>query len=551
MVINAEMFLMKTTFSWRISICLVSIVIASFGASGCINNENSNDPSRTFVRSINSDPESLDPHKFRSVQAGTILRDIGEGLVAYGPTGDLVPGAATEWKLSDDGLTYLFNLRPDAKWSNGKPLTAADFVRSFRRLFDPRTASPSASNSDMILLAPSILRGEASPEKLAVTAVDTFTLEIRLSSPTPFFLQLLTSPSLFPIYQDASDESDNKSTNVVSISNGAYTISHRLVGSSVKLARNENYWDNENTWFDEVIYRILDPQSELLGFRAGEIDFTNSVASGSFEMMKREHADELKVAPSLTIYYYGFNLTRAPFKNNPKLRQALSMAIDREKIVELVTRRGELPAYSFVPDGITGYKSSELSYTALSTEERHEEARRLYTEAGYGPQNPARFQLRYNTMGDHQRIALAIQNLWSEILGAKVELVNEEFRVLISNIQEMKLTEAFRLSWTGDYSAPHTFLQLFITGNSNNLTGYSNPRFDKLMARAEEEIDPTMRLASLQEAEGIVLADPPVIPIYFFVNKHMLASDIVGYNPSLLDIHHSKNFHRTRSGNIY
>ena len=227
------------------------------------------------------------------------------------------------------------------------------------------------------------------------------------------------------------------------------------------------------------------------------------------------------------------------------------MAIDREKIVELVTRRGELPAYSFVPDGITGYKSSELSYTALSTEERHEEARRLYTEAGYGPQHPARFQLRYNTMGDHQRIALAIQNLWSEILGAKVELVNEEFRVLISNIQEMKLTEAFRLSWTGDYSDPNTFLQLFITGNSNNLTGYSNPRFDKLMARAEEEIDPTMRLAILQEAEGIVLADHPVIPIYFLVNKHMLASDIVGYYPSLLDIHHSKNFHRTRSGNIY
>jgi ABC-type oligopeptide transport system substrate-binding subunit len=457
-----------------------------------------------------------------------------------------VPGAAAEWEILEDGLVYLFHIRPNAKWSNGNPLTAADFVYSFRRLFDPRTASPSASYSDMILAAPNILRGEASPVTLGVRAVDTLTLEIRLSTPTPFFLQLLTNPSMFPIHGATSDESEKNSANVVPVSNGAYKLTERLVGSSVTLRRNENYWDNENTWFDEVIYRSLDPQAELLGFRAGEIDFTNSVASRSFEVMKRERADELKVAPSLNIYYYGFNLTRPPFKNNPKLRQALSMALDREKIVELVTRRGELPAYSFVPDGITGYEPNELPYAALSTEERLEKARRLYLEAGYSPENPAHFQLRYNTMGDHERIALAIQNLWSETLGARVDLLNEEFRVLISNIQEMKVTEAFRLSWNGDYKDPYTFLQLFETGNSNNLTGYSNPKFDNWLARAQEEIDPTKRSALLHEAEGIVLADHPVVPIYFFVNKHMLASDIVGYQPSLLDIHYSKFFRRVR-----
>jgi ABC-type oligopeptide transport system substrate-binding subunit len=536
---------MNKTIQSRPTRYLLGLVIAvCFAAVGCSGGEQSDDLSRTFNRSINSDPESLDPHAFRSVQAGYVLRDIGEGLVAYGPTGELVAGVATEWNVSEDGLVYVFNLRKDARWSNGEPLTAADFVDSYRRLFDPKTAAPSASYAQMIVSAPSILRGEAEPETLGVTALDAHTLEIRLSNPTPYFLQVLTNASMLPVYKASSKDQTGRSESVISVSNGAYTLAEVVIGSSIRLKRNEHYWNNDNTWFDEVLYRSLDPQSELLGFRAGEIDFTNSVATGGFDMMQRNRPDELKVAPSLTVYYYGFNLTRPPFKDNPTLRQALSMAIDREIIVEKVTKRGELPAYSFVPEGIEGYTPSQFSFSSMTPEERVKEAQRLYAEAGYGPDNPASFELRYNTQGDHQMIALAIQSMWTETLGADIQLLNEEFRVLLTNIQEMRITEAFRLSWNGDYLDPQTFLQLFQTSNPNNLTGYSNPKIDELMARAEKETDANERLALLRQVEALALADHPVIPIYFFVNKHMVASDVVGYNPSLLDIHYSKDFRR-------
>lgn len=538
---------MKSTRIWRRSLCLTVVVAFALVVYGCGRSENPYERSRTFVRSINGDPESLDPHKFRSVQAGHILRDIGEGLVGYGQTGELVSGVATDWTVSEDGLVYVFDLRTDAKWSNGEPLTAEDFVHSYRRLFNPETASPSAFHAEMILSAPEVLRGEASPDTLGVRSIDTHTLEIRLANPTPYFLQILTNPSMFPVHKSAIRDSSSDPASGRSVGNGAYILMGRSIGTSIRLQRNNSYWGNDNTWFDEVLYRSLDPQAALLGFRAGEIDFTNSVATGSFEMMKRDRPDELKVSPSLTVYYYGFNLNRPPFQNNPKLRQALSLALDRETIVEKVTRRGEVPAYSFVPEGIAGYEPYRFSYSSLSVQERTQDAKRLYSEAGYGPNNPARFQLRYNTKGDHQMIALAIQSLWYTTLGVEVELVNEEFRVLISNIQEMKITEAFRLSWSGDYKDPYTFLQLFQTGNPNNLTGYTNSEFDNLLVRAQQETDPTKRLALLRKAEGLALSDHPVIPIYFFVNKHMLASDVVGYNPSLLDVHYSKNFRRISS----
>ena len=544
----SSLFLMNNSTSLRNSKCVIAVVITfSILGYGCDIDDNSPALSKTFVRSINSDPESLDPHKFRSVQAGYILRDLGEGLVAYGTTGDLVPGVATDWKVSEDGILYTFNLRTNAKWSNGERLTAADFVYSYRRLFNPKTASPFASYSDMILSAPEILRGDASPDALGVTAAGSHTLEIRLSNPTPYFLQILANPNMFPVYNSATKDRNRDSVSVIAVSNGAYSFEERLVGSLIKLQRNENYWDNENTWFDQVLYRNLDPQAEMLGFRAGEVDFTNSVATGSFDKMRRDRPQELKVTPSLNVYYYGFNLTRPPFKDNPKLRQALSLALDREAVVEKVTRRGELPAYSFVPDGIAGYVPHKLPYSHIPLKERIQEAKRLYSEAGYDRENPAHFQLRYNTKGDHQLIALAIQSLWIENLGVQVELLNEEFRSLISNIQEMQVTQAFRLSWAGDYKDPLTFLQLFQTGNPNNLTGYSNPEFDNLLVRARQEIDPVRRLALLRDAEGIALVDHPVIPIYFFVNKHMLASDIVGYHPSLLDVHYSKDFQRVGS----
>ncbi len=264
-----------------------------------------------------------------------------------------------------------------------------------------------------------------------------------------------------------------------------------------------------------------------------------------FELMQKQHPDELKVAPALELYYFGFNLTKPPFKNNPKLREALSLAIDRDIIVESITRRGEIPAYSWVPPGIDNYDSLVLPYANLTQSQRNEQAIQLYAEAGYGPDKPLTFEIRYNTLSSHKNIALAIQSMWKETLGVEACLVNEEFKVFISNVQQMEITNVFRLSWTGDYNDPYTFLQLFRGNNSNNLTGYVSIGVDEQLALAETEVNLDVRKGYLAAAEKLALADHPVIPIYYVVSKHMVASDIIGWQANPLNFHYSQHFSRS------
>jgi len=289
---------------------------------------------------------------------------------------------------------------------------------------------------------------------------------------------------------------------------------------------------------DVVNYlQIVSDDAMYMQYRAGEIHVTGTVPSAHFEAIRRERPNELKVAPLLGVYYYGFNMTRPPFGDNIKLRQALSMAIDREVLVEKVTLRGEMPAYSWVPPGIEGYDPPGFSYSKMSAEERHTEARRLYKEAGFGPENPAKFDLRYNIGEGEQRIALAIQSMWAENLGAEASIINEEFQVLLANIQQKTITEVYRLSWIGDYFDPHTFLQLMETTSPSNLTGYSNPEFDRLMQLASQEIDSNTRMALFREAESLMLADHPAMPIYYYVSKYLVRSDVHGWVDTIIDFH--------------
>jgi len=520
-------------------------VLAVFGGAlmSCSGTQDQGPMTSVLHRGLSSDPESVDPHKARSVQAGEVLRDIGEGLLSYSATGELVAGTADEWSISDDGLTYTLHIREGARWSNGDPVTAQHFLFSLRRLVDPATAAFYAQLLDSIVNAQEIIAGDAAPTDLGVEAVDDRTLVITLVRPTPYLLSLLTYPSTFPVHPGSIAEHGEEFTRAGNLlSNGAYKLDAWAPGSVLELSRNEHYWNNAATAIDEVRHHVIvQEMTELNRYRAGEVQITGSVPPDSFEQVREEYPDELHIAPYLGVYYYGFNLTKPPFKDSPQLREALSMAVDRDVLVANITGRGEAPAYSWVPPGVDNYEPRRFSYAAQTQDERTAHARRLLHEAGYGADNPLQIELRYNTSDTQQRIALAVQSMWREVLGVETTLVNEEFQVLLANMREREITQVFRSSWIGDYNDAHTFLSIMEGGNASNMPGYKNDEFDSLMQRAAEQVDPDRRRLYLEEAERVLLADHPVIPLYFYVSKHLVSPDVIGWGDNVLDYHYSQH----------
>jgi ABC-type oligopeptide transport system substrate-binding subunit len=516
------------------AICCALLVACGGGGS---------DDVLTLNRGLGAEPESLDFHKARSFEAGDVQRDLGEGLTGYTADGELVPRAAESWQISADGRDYRFALRPDARWSNGEPVTAEDFVYSFRRLVDPATASFYSQSVLDIKNAGAIVAGKMAVEDLAVAAVGEYKLHLRLERPTPYFLALLTHPSMFPVQRASIEQhGDAFARPGYLVTNGAYALAAWELGSLIELRRNEHYWDNESTDIDRVRhYFIPEPAVELNRYRAGELHITDNVPPEAFARMRKERPDELRVAPFLNVYYYGFNLTKPPFKNNPDLRRALSMAIDRKALTENVTGRGETPAWSWVPPGVDNYSAPQLPYAGMDKEEREAAARRAYRQAGYDIDNPLEVEIRYNTSDTHQRIALAIQSMWREVLGVEATLVNEEFQVLLSNMRAREVTQVFRSSWLGDYNDANTFLQVMLSDAPSNMTGYKNEEFDALVAEAALQTDPGLRRMYMEKAERVLLADHPVIPIYFFVSKHLVSPRVGGWGDNVLDYHYSQH----------
>ncbi len=497
----------------------------------------------TLHRALPAEPESLDPQKARSIQAADVLRDIGEGLVGYSPTGELEPAAAERWTVSDDGREYTFHLRGDARWSNGDPVLAEHFAFALRRLVAPETAAFYATMLDDIENAAAIVAGDAAPDTLGVDALDERTLRLRLTRPTPYILSLLTHPSTYPVHPGpVAAHGDAFARPGRLLSNGAYNLKSWTPGSTIELVRNRAYRADAETAIDAVTYHVIvQPAAELNRYRAGELHVTSTVPPDSFQAVREQFGDELRVAPTLGVYYYGFNLTKPPFADAPLLRQALSMAIDRELLAGRIIGRGEAPAYSWVPPGTANYSPPEMSFTELTQEERNAVARRLYTEAGYGPGNPLSVELRYNTSDTNKRVAVAVQSMWRDVLGVETTLINEEFQVLIANVRAREVTQVFRASWLGDYNDAHTFLSVLLSTASANMPGYVSAEYDKLMKRASEQTDLERRRLFLEEAERVLLADHAVIPLYFYVSKHLVSPAVAGWGDNVLDYHYSRH----------
>ncbi len=536
---NPEFSRIKARVRRRLSLLICAAMLVAACGSG-------DDSARESVlnRGIGAEPESLDTHKSRTNQAGDVQRDLGEGLTAYAADGELVLAAAERYEISEDGRQYTFWLRPEGRWSNGDRVTAADFVYSFRRLVKPQTAAFYAEQSlGDVVNAVEIIAGKKAVEDLGVEAIDDLRLRITLKYPVPYFLALLTHPSTFPMHRPSVElHGDAHARPGKLVSNGAYKLQAWEVGSYIEIVRNEYYRLNEQTSIDRVRHHFTPEDTvELNRYRAGELDITFSVPSESFDQMKKERPDELRVSPFLAVYYYGFNLTRAPFKGNPKLRQSLSMAIDRETLTRNVTGRGEAPAYGWVPPGTNNYEPRQFLYADMTKAARHAKARELYREAGYSEEHPLRVEIRYNTAESHRRIALAVQSMWRDVLGVESTLINEEAQVLLQNIRMRQVTQVFRLSWTGDYNDAHTFLSVMESDNPSNLTGYSNPEYDLLMDKAATRSDPALRQVYLEEAEKLLLSEHPVIPLYFYVNKSMVSPRVRGWGDNVLNYHYSQH----------
>jgi len=507
---------------------LVPLLLLLSIVAACGGDDASNLTANTLQRALPTAPETLDQHKARSTQAADILRDLGEGLVGYSPDGELVPAAATSWDVSEDGLTYTFHLREGAKWSNGDPVVAAHFVAGVERLVNPATAA---------------FYAEFLSDVARIEAPDDSTLVLTLTRPTPYLLSLLTHPATFPIHTPSvSEHGDGFARPGKFVSNGAYQLHAWVPGSVISLRRNEEYWNNAATSIDKVNYHVVvQDTAELNRYRAGELHITSTVPPDNFAQVQTELSDQLHVAPYLGVYYFGFNLSRPPFKDNPGLRQALSMAIDREQLTTKVTGRGEAPAYSWVPPGTNNYEPPALSYSAMTQAERNQVARNLYKAAGYSEENPLRIELRYNTSDTQRRTAAAIQDMWKETLGVETTLVNEEFQVLLANIRQGDITQVFRSSWIGDYNDAHGFLKILESDNPANSPGYQSDEFDSLMRRAAQQTDLASRRLYLEEAERVMLADHPTIPIYFYVSKHLVSPEIEGWGDNVLDYHYSQH----------
>jgi oligopeptide transport system substrate-binding protein len=499
---------------------------------------------RTTLRRGNGpEPDTLDPQRARTDAAFNILRDLFEGLTAVGSDGSAVPAAAESWTVSADGLEYTFRLRENLRWSNGDPLRAADFVAGLRRLVEPATASPYAQVLEPVQNAAAIIRGEQKPESLGVSAPDDRTVVIRLQNPAPYLLGLLAQPGTFPVHGPSLAQHGAEHARPGRlVSNGAFVLTDWIVGSHVVAERNRHYWHDAATQLDKVHYlHHSDAGTEFRQYRAGEIDVTYIVPPQQFGWIQANLPGELHVAPQLSVYYYGFNLNRPPFKDNPDLRRALSLAIDRERLTTAVTGIGEAPAYGWVPRGVADYTPQQFDYAAKPYAERVAEARELYRKAGYSSARPLRTEIRYNSGEVHNRLAVAIAAMWKEALGVETTLYSEEFRALLQSIQSGTETEVFRSSWVGDYNDAYSFAQLLQSGFGINLTGYSNPQYDALLAAATREPDPARRRGLLEEAERLMLADHPVLPLYFYVNKHLVKPYVQGWTDNVMNVQYSKD----------
>ena len=485
---------------------------------------------QTFTYSLLDEFTTADPQMVEDVSGSYFVRDLFEGLMNQDADGNLIPGVATGYTTNEAKDVYTFTLRNNARWSDGNPVTAHDFVYAWRRLADPATASPYSWFADIMALenVGAVMSGESPPEALGVRALDNHTLEVSLTASLPYFAAMTTHASTFPSPQwtvRTFGDAWTKPGNIVG--NGAYVLTEHIANETATRERNTMYWNNDATIIDKVVTLVInDENTDFTRWEAGETD-KGAVPSGQYPRLKAEYPDEAISFPRLCTYYMTFNLSPSgpeAFKD-VRVRQALSYALDRSVVTDKILQGGQIQAFTFTPGATAGFEVPAVAFGQMSQDQRNINAKLLMAAAGYGPDNPLKFEYMYNTSEGHKKIAIGAQQMWKETLGVEATLANQEWKTFLKTRGGQNFDVA-RGGWCGDYNEASTFLDLMTTPSGYNDGKFSNAEVDELMTSARTMSDATSNYTRVEE---IMANEMPIIPVYHYTGVFMLRNNLKGW----------------------
>lgn len=508
------------------------LILGSVLMSSC----NRQDKRADLVIINGAEPETIDPALLTGQSEGRIASSLFEGLTRFSEYGEPVPGVAKSWEIAPDGRTYLFHLRHSAFWSDGKPVTAQDFVASWKRTLSASTGAAYSYQLSVIDKGEAYEKGEITDfSQVGVKALNSYTLQVKLQHPTDYFLDLCAMPQFAPVRLDIIDKyGDGWIKPGTIITNGAFVLEQWRLNDRIRLRKNPLYWDAANVRLNTLdLLPIATANTALNFYHVGQVDVLldkGLISPLYIDVLKK--SPDYHAAPFLGTYFLGFNCTRKPF-DDVRVRLAFSLVVNKERITQNITRAGERPLAGVVPPGLSDY----LGIKSLPYDP--ERARQLLAEAGYpGGRGLPLIEFLYNSSIVNEGIAVELQHDWKRQLGATVQLIQQEWKVYLNSLDALNF-DISRRSWVGDYPDPNTFLEMFVTGNGNNRTGWSHPEFDHWVGQAMEEVDSKRRFELLANAEDILVNRQAVVcPLYAFMGVLFFNdSRVGGIYPNLLDRH--------------
>ena len=520
---------MKFSLSTRLASSCLCLFAASFAATAAVVPPGVQlHANQTLVRNSGSEPESLDPAIAESVGANNIARDLFEGLTATDATGKTVPGAAESWKQTGP-VTWVFKLRQNAKWSNGDPVTAADFVFGIRRFVDPKTASTYAATFGVFLAnGQDVALGKEPIADIGVKALDKFTVEIKTAFPVSFLPSLMSNTQFAPIHQGALQKFGKDWTKPGNmVGNGAFVLKEWLVNSKVILDKNPQYWDAKNVQLTRVTYLpVEDGNADVKLYESGENEWVYQLPPGTYEKYKQQFPKDIRNAPMLGLRYYSYQTQNPQFKD-VRVRKALSMVIDRDILAQRITADGQAPSYGLMVKGIEGADVAAYEWAAWPMAKKVEEAKKLLAEAGVKP--GTKFAFTYNTSEYHKKMAIFAASEWKTKLGLDIELEAMEFKVLLKKRHDGTFQMA-RNGWVADYNDATTFLALVRCDSDQNNNFNCNRKAEELITQGTQQTDAAKRKALLTEATKMIMEDYPIIPLLQYSLPRLVKSYVGGYS---------------------
>ncbi|MDD3265726.1 MAG: peptide ABC transporter substrate-binding protein [Burkholderiales bacterium] len=538
----------------KVLLSLLAISIGTVSIASCSKKENGEIKDMITVN-LGSDPSTIDPQKAEDLQSQRVVNDLFEGLTVANQENDIVPGLAEKWDISEDGKVYTFYLRDNLKFSDGTPITAYDVIFSYQRLVDHKTASPYSNIAENIVNAKDITRGMMSPDKLGVIALNDRTIQIKLEYPDPSFLNI-TSLWCFDVVSKNNilKYGDNwiEARNIVT--SGAYKLDDRVIKGHILESKNPNYYDAAKVKVNKIKFLpIEDVNSAFNQYKTGEVDITSSVPVDQYNKIKETMGSQLHTVLYEGIYYYMFNMSLDKYKNNPQLRQALSMAIDRNTLTKDILKQGEKPLYSLVTSTIEADKFGGLDYewsiptqadkknkiqgisnaNLQSNEKRMTKARELFKQSGYSDSSPLTITINYNTDEVNKRVALAVASMWKQAFGEKsiiIKTSNKEYKTFLQSMHDGDY-DITRRAWIVDYDDVDNYTGLYECNNTHNYGRYCNEKYDSLIKQARDTKDAGQRVQIIRQAIQIAQDDYAVIPLYQYTYSHLISPDISGYTP--------------------